>query len=994
MKGDFTRYTFQPEKHFRQVLMQQGRVQLDADWNEQSAIGARRDETTTADLAGHCGGPADGAAFRAVSSLADLTKVPAAVATWFNGLEAAEKTRITNALAGGDFLLAPGRYYVDGIQCELESPVLFKEQPDLPGQEISAAVSLLYLDVWPRHLTALEVPSLLETALNGVDTSTRVKTVWQVRILGLGGAMPDGNCSADIPDYNEAIAPSAIRLSAQTELTPSSDDPCQVPEASGYKGLENQLYRVEIHELNGDHSPKSFKWSRENGSVVTRLRSVDPAKKQLTVESLGRDEALGFAEGQFVEILDDALELQGTPGDLIRIADVDPDNLTITLDDAPDMTKFPDGIVAARHPKVRRWEGMINVKSGWIPLESGIQVRFDDTHARSRSGDYWQIPARAATPNAMAGDIEWPRKPGADGNPDPAQPISLLPRGVRHHFCRLGFFSKNPPAGQDKFTDCRCLWPALANLPRIFYVGGDGQEVMPFDPADPAKTIFKLPRSLVVGVANEHCAARALKVRFAVESPGTGRGVTAVGGLPASVADHQDIDVDAEGLASCDFYLDKAAYSQRASAQLLDETGNPVGLPIYFNATLSVATQVAYDPGKCAGLNGQGTVQMAIDRLADQLSLYKVSGDAQTLLPGATLAPVRVLAANRCGAVPLQDGWVSFNVVSGGGSVSPVTLDADGTAECLWTLGSGQSTQELEAVLQAAAGPAAEPKRVVFTAQRAAAAGGQDKGIHIVGISVAGSPLLNDSDVALAQLGKGLIVILDQAVEVASIRGKPTCFLTAEIPFPLSSTDQSFWDMKTLVGFEPLVLQADVVAKEKQILWQAPANVLQWLNLMLTRVQQAFQLPHVLMRLTLKGNFIWAAGDPKVALDGEVFGRPGPGGQIDINLDQGSGDGRRGGDFEMWFWLKLDTAPIKIKAEEKLTDKVTDKVADKAVDPKLTDKVTDIKITDAKVTENLAAPSGTSAKHGKGGSKREAGGKAFIRKEERPATPPARPRHE
>jgi hypothetical protein len=33
-RGDFTRDTFNPLKNFSRVLMQQGRVQLDADWNE------------------------------------------------------------------------------------------------------------------------------------------------------------------------------------------------------------------------------------------------------------------------------------------------------------------------------------------------------------------------------------------------------------------------------------------------------------------------------------------------------------------------------------------------------------------------------------------------------------------------------------------------------------------------------------------------------------------------------------------------------------------------------------------------------------------------------------------------------------------------------------------------------------------------------------------------------------------------------------------------
>ena len=38
MKGDFSRETFDSVKHFSRVLQQQGRVQLDADWNEHTAI--------------------------------------------------------------------------------------------------------------------------------------------------------------------------------------------------------------------------------------------------------------------------------------------------------------------------------------------------------------------------------------------------------------------------------------------------------------------------------------------------------------------------------------------------------------------------------------------------------------------------------------------------------------------------------------------------------------------------------------------------------------------------------------------------------------------------------------------------------------------------------------------------------------------------------------------------------------------------------------------
>ncbi len=38
MKGDITRLTHKPEKHYTSVLKQQGRVDLDDDWNEEASI--------------------------------------------------------------------------------------------------------------------------------------------------------------------------------------------------------------------------------------------------------------------------------------------------------------------------------------------------------------------------------------------------------------------------------------------------------------------------------------------------------------------------------------------------------------------------------------------------------------------------------------------------------------------------------------------------------------------------------------------------------------------------------------------------------------------------------------------------------------------------------------------------------------------------------------------------------------------------------------------
>ena len=73
MKGDFSRQTFDARKHYSGVLMQQGRVQTDADWNEQEAIQRRRTQIESRDVIGRCGAPEDDAGFAVAVSGSKLT---------------------------------------------------------------------------------------------------------------------------------------------------------------------------------------------------------------------------------------------------------------------------------------------------------------------------------------------------------------------------------------------------------------------------------------------------------------------------------------------------------------------------------------------------------------------------------------------------------------------------------------------------------------------------------------------------------------------------------------------------------------------------------------------------------------------------------------------------------------------------------------------------------------------------------------------------------
>jgi hypothetical protein len=63
--------------------------------------------------------------------------------------------------------------------------------------------------------------------------------------------------------------------------------------------------------------------------------------------------------------------------------------------------------------------------------------------------------------------------------------------------------------------------------------------------------------------------------------------------------------------------VDSTTLNQSVTAALLDAGGNAIHLPVGFNANLSVATQVAYDPKTCVNLAGVKTVDEALDKLCN-----------------------------------------------------------------------------------------------------------------------------------------------------------------------------------------------------------------------------------------------------------------------------------------------------------------------------------------------------------------------------------------
>ncbi len=458
MSSDISRRRFAPLNDFGAVLMQQGRVLLDSDWNELIEILDRRVRAETVDIIGRGVVPKE---------------TP-------HGFEI--------AFAGGQLTIGPGRIYVDGLLAENHGaapfefdPVLaelrgtaalpYEKQPYLPGAGNGTAVPreggpyLMYLDVWQREVTAIEDPGLIENAV-GVDSTTRWQTVWQVRTLAkidtnVTCATPD----AQIPGWLEVIRPSAGRLTTDTMAIPATDDLCLIPPSGGYRGLENRLYRVEIHTAGGlgGGAAATFKWARHNASVATAVRQI--RGEDLVLDLIGRDAELRFKTGDWVEITDDVREFSLRSGEMRRIKNVIDTTRTITIDGVLPPAEFPTdankNTDPTRHVRIRRWEqkgqvrdtngnlvidlnvagssGVIAVPAAGtvIMLEDGITVAFSVEPAAEnfRAGDFWVFTARTA--DASIEKLK-----------------HAPPRGVHHHYCRLGLVTF--PA---TVVDCRVFWP-------------------------------------------------------------------------------------------------------------------------------------------------------------------------------------------------------------------------------------------------------------------------------------------------------------------------------------------------------------------------------------------------------------------------------------------------------------------------------------------------------------------------------------------------------
>ncbi|WP_158860373.1 DUF6519 domain-containing protein [Lunatibacter salilacus] len=507
MKGDFSRITGikAKRKHYSGLLKQQGRVQLDSDWNELISIIAHQRGIRTIDAIGECGAPIHNSGFEILhpgggllpedlliaagrfyvggllcettpgSKLpvrgfpspseisVDDTKIDGvslAIDHWVQLLSDEQPegiiARVTAIGAGTITLSQNVSSFASDNHPKLRLLLLYSQQPDYPGSgtytPIAGQTDLFYLDVWERHVTVIEDPELREVALAGPDTDTRSKIMAQVKLLANVGNI---GCGDQIDQWNSLAKAPNGRLTTRPVDVVAPANPCQLGESGGFLGLENRLYRVEIHDPSASGIP-SFKWSRDNASYAYPIQDFfhdggGVNYNKISLGQNGKDAILKIKELDWIEVSEDFADLSDdSRGTFAQVLKVEGNLLTLDTN----VTLHRDRPL----PKIRRWDTsnqrpdeLTDIVTGAsYQLEDGIEIEFSGTEFKT--GDYWCFSARTLT-----GEIEILDKEA--------------PMGVKHHYCRLGMVTGLVGGGVE-IEDCRPEFPPLTELPPTRMGGG------------------------------------------------------------------------------------------------------------------------------------------------------------------------------------------------------------------------------------------------------------------------------------------------------------------------------------------------------------------------------------------------------------------------------------------------------------------------------------------------------------------------------------------
>ncbi len=420
---DISRHLHQPEKGYSGLLRLQGRVLLDSDENEREMLGIDTTDALATTVIGPSGTADDGFRITEVSSVDE------------------DDGRFDLAFAAGSLYVGGKRFEtpeLPSLQAQTDwlqfGPSDLPRHPKYDGLDLR--YSFIYLRGWEQAVTSNEDSELLEIALNGADTSARLRPMKHLEVVhtaadNCSDALTDLFARDDVP---EAFDLPTARLAGTTKLEISfdqngvNDDLCSPRASGGYLGADNETIRVQVVEPATD-GPGQLIWSYQNaapcyrvavqGDVITMLTppwdQISQPKAGDVVEllrgtaRLPNQEKIAERVGLFRRVAQSYAVTQGT----LTLEESIPGNVSDPEDD---------------YLFMRVWRGEI-VNSGSNGLEfeprqpvplgtSGLRVTLNDV---GRAGDFWIFSVRPGAPRTV---VPW-EFTAPEGAP-PSGPIELI----------------------------------------------------------------------------------------------------------------------------------------------------------------------------------------------------------------------------------------------------------------------------------------------------------------------------------------------------------------------------------------------------------------------------------------------------------------------------------------------------------------------------------------------------------------------------------------
>jgi hypothetical protein len=351
--SDLARISFDSSRGYRSVVAQQGRVTLEADINEETAIASEALRVETIDVVGPCGTPEP-----------DGYKV-----SW----------NATNGLVA-----ARGTMYLGGWRLAQSKPVPFDAQPewlDQPPQIAFQGNAVAALLATEQSISATEDQALREVALGGPDTGARTRLMQHFVLIPTAASQcpaAEQGLAETLKQMGLLLNPATLELEYAATLKVSffpptqSTDPCCPPAQGGYLGSDNQLVRVAVASFSAGSG--TLLWGWNNASFLYRAKVVSPQVLRLTQTPI--DASHTPQPGQAIEILRTTMVLGNVADDdyvaarnglVVTLGTgtiYDPVSQQLTL---PAGTNLPSDVHTLF---VRLWQDA-------VPFTSGVTVQLD-----------------------------------------------------------------------------------------------------------------------------------------------------------------------------------------------------------------------------------------------------------------------------------------------------------------------------------------------------------------------------------------------------------------------------------------------------------------------------------------------------------------------------------------------------------------------------------------------------------------------------------------